>query len=274
MLHPELEHIFPGPPANLGRIRPRPLRREVADGSARADLGRKLRNYLTERGELGYRCFVIGLSGGVDSAVCAQLALDAAPSAVRAVVVELDDAPEETELGMQCASAMGVPCTVVKGREALDAQLRVAPSTSVMGRIHVRSRLITSLLFQVANECEGLVIDTTDRSEDLLGLYEEGRRGNVAPVSGLYKSELYAMAHEMGLGDFSESGCPDLRNSDAFGLQWSQLDAILELLARAVPIDSIARRSGLETAWIKALERRMRLQPLRTDHVALTPDWH
>ena len=272
MLHPDLERLFPGQPALPPLVaQPRAVRPGVLDGSIRTDLGRQLGRYLAERESLGYKRFVVGLSGGVDSAVCAQLVSDAAPGAVQAVVVDLGDSTEEVHLGAELAATMQLPCTVINAADAFEAQLRLVPEGSIIGQIHLRSRIITSLLFQVADVSHGVVVDTTDRSEEILRLYEEGRRGNVAPVIDLYKSELYAMANTMGLGELSESGCPDLNNLDAFGLAWQQLDAILDALANRESVPSLMERTGLDPVWVERLERRIRVQPLRTDIVHLRP---
>lgn len=270
MLDPDLEHLFPGQPAlRMSARHEWAVRAGVVDGSLRGNLGVHLARYLAERAVLGYRCFVIGLSGGVDSAVCAQLARDAAPGAVHTVVIDLGDAPDETHIGIQLAEAMALPCTVLEAGDAYAAQCRVMPDGPLIGRIHLRSRLITSLLYQFADGCRGLVIDTTDRSEEILRLYEEGRRGHVAPVIELYKSELYAMAAAMGLGKLSASGCPDLNNLDAFGLDWRHLDAMIDALATGTSTDALATATGLDLAWLERLAQRIRVQPLRTDLVRL-----
>lgn len=273
MLHPDLDHLFPGTPGTRPgtgpTLTPRP---GVLDGSVRLHIARQLQDYLAERSVLGYRAYVVGMSGGVDSAVCAQLLVDAVPGAVHAVAVDMGDADDELATSLRLTEQLAVPCTVLDGRATYEAHRSVMPERRVISRIHVRSRLITSMLFQWADNQDGLVVDTTDRSEEILRLYEEGRRGNVAPVIGLYKSELHAIADAMGLGALSRSGCPDLDNHDAFGMPWDQLDHVLDGLARHARVEELAAMHGVDDAWVTALARRVRMQPLRTDVVHLHPE--
>lgn len=270
MLDPSLRDVFPGrPEGRAERLRDRPAGPAVLDGSVRASLSAQLRAYLSERAVLGYCCVVVGMSGGVDSAVCAQLAIDAAPGDVRAVVVDLGDAPEDTDRGRAQADALSVPCTVLPAKDLLVASQQLVAGLPAIGRVHLRSRLISLGIFQVADASDGLVIDTTDRSELILRLYEEGCRGHVAPIVDLFKSEVYALADAMGLGTFARSGCPGLNNEDAFGLPWSQLDFFLEALASGATLAELEEATGMDRLWLERLARRVRLQPLRTELVEL-----
>ncbi len=276
MLDKDLLELFPGPPGASAGQGPALLPREgVLDGDVREVLARLLAGYLNDRSHLGYDRLVVGLSGGVDSVVCAQLAWDAAPGAVNAVIIDMGDGVDgdETEFAVQLAESIGIPHVVLDGRSTYAAHRQIVQERRVISRIHMRSRLLTSMIFQVADNLGGLVVDTTDKSEVILRLYEEGQRGHVAPIIDLYKSELYAMATEMGLGVVSgrASGCPDLNNFDAFGMEWGPLDAVLRELAELrSPPDEIAQRYDLDLAWLNRLERRIRTQPLRTAHVRLS----
>jgi NAD+ synthase len=270
-LDPRLSHLFPGRPQHgpvegVGRV----VRGGVLDDTVRMELARQLGRYLAERAALGYRCLVVGLSGGVDSAVCAQLVRDASPGAACGVIVDLGDADEEVRIAAKLADAVDIPCTVLDGRAVYLAHRDVMPERHLISRVHARSRVITSLLFQYAESCEGLVVDTTDRSEEILRLYEEGGRGHVAPVIDLYKSELYAMVEAMGLPTTATSGCPDLDNMEAFGLPWSQLDAVLDRLAAGASVANLTETLGLDEIWLAKVAQRVRMQPLRTEPVRLT----
>jgi NAD+ synthetase len=270
LLDPDLEHLFPGAPAvPASDALQYSVSETMLNGRVQEDLTRQLQAHLADRIVLGYESLVVGLSGGVDSAVCARLVQDAAPGASHGVIVNLGDAVEEVRIAQQVAVEVGIPVTVLDGRPVFRAHLAVMPERRMISRIHARSRLITSVLFQFADNCGGLVVDTTDRSERILCLYEEGQRGHVAPVANLYKSELYAMAASMGIGELTASGCPDLDNLDAFGLAWSQLDGVLDLLTSGAAVEALASTYGLDEAWLWKLAWRLQMQPLRTNYARL-----
>jgi NH3-dependent NAD+ synthetase len=228
--------------------------------------------YLRERHSLGYECFVVGLSGGVDSTVCAQLLKHSVPQHTYGVIVDFGDADDEVQIAEKIASTLDISYAVLDGRAVYSAHRALAKDERLISRIHVRSRLITSMLFQVADNRDGLVVDTTDRSEDILCLYEEGQRGHVTPLIDLYKSELYVMAKKMGFGELRQSGCVDLDNSKAFGLPWAELDAILDAVISGVTVEELATNYGFSTSWLSKLAWRVHMQPLRTRHVSLRAD--
>lgn len=236
-----------------------------------ARLAEQLQVCLRDRASLGYSGFLVGMSGGVDSAVCARLIVDAVGEAATAAVVDLGDELEAVDAAWRQAETIGLRCRIIDARAIYTAQRGLVREQTMMSRIHLRSRLITSILFQLADNEHSLVIDTTDRSELELRLYEEGRRGNVAPLADLYKSEVFVVAEQMGLGDLRSrpSGCPDLDNEDAFGLPWDQLDWFIDALATGRNPTDIQHETGIDGAWLSALVHRIRSQSLRTDLVRL-----
>jgi hypothetical protein len=71
----------------------------------------------------------------------------------------------------------------------------------------------------------------------------------------------------MGLTELSKakSGCPELLDFDAFGLDWDDLDPILYLLAeKKMSISDIAKQYKIDIKWLQGLEKRILTQPLRT----------
>lgn len=278
MLDATLRHVFPGPLGVDADIRVAlPTRESIRSGAAGESLTRQLATFLLGRRSAGYEQLVVGLSGGVDSAVCAQMAWEGAPDAATAVIVDMGDGgpTDDVEFAVQIADRIGIPYRLLDGRPAYFAHQQAMEENRLISRIHVRSRVIVSMVAQFADNYNGLVVDTTDRSEEILHLYEEGWRGHVAPVVELYKSDLYAIADKMALGDVVErrSGCPDLDNFDAFGLKWDQLDWVLDqLVSVGTPPDQIAAESGLDEAWLGRLIRRIETQPMRTGRVRLSLD--
>jgi NAD+ synthase len=159
-----------------------------------------LRDYVEKNGFPGV---VLGLSGGIDSALCAALAVDAlGPGRVRCVMlpykytsqVSLDDAAA-------CAKALGVHYDVVpiasavEGLEKALAPLMAGSSRDITEE-NLQARARGTLLMGVSNKFGLMVVTTGNKSEMSVGyatLYGD-MNGGFNPVKDLYKTEVYRLA--------------------------------------------------------------------------------
>ena len=274
MLHEDLSAAFPGGPGEH-----EPIPHVGLGGSATrvsSAIAQGISAHMERATALGFSGLVVGLSGGVDSAVaCALAARSSWP--VHALVVEMDlpdGLAPDTVRSRQLADRLDVAHTFVNASQLYREHLQLLPDNPVLTRVHLRSRVVTTLILQLADSMSCLAIDTTDRSEIVLRMYEESFRGHVAPLAGLYKSQVYEIGDALGLSDLRvvRSGCPELVDFDAYGLEWDELDGVLTMMVDAgVPIDEIGRRYRLSEPWLAALERRIRLQPLRTTTEPILP---
>ena len=183
-------HCLPGPVAGLDD-------RDRADYTA-CMLG--LRDYVNKNGFPGV---VLGLSGGIDSALCAALAVDALGAArVRCVMlpyrytsqVSLDDAAG-------CAKALGVQYDIVSIADAVEGLERVlAPLMAGRARDiteeNLQARARGTLLMGISNKFGLMVVTTGNKSEMSVGyatLYGD-MNGGFNPIKDLYKTEVYRLS--------------------------------------------------------------------------------
>ena len=175
-----------------------------------------------KRSAAGAQGFVVGLSGGVDSAVVVRLCQTAAPDHVVGVVMPCHSDPRDEADAMLVASHFGVPTVRVDLAETYDlftATLRdatrtlpremapaaVAEATDIKARVplaNVKPRLRMATLYYVANTLNYLVAGTGNRSELTIGYFTKYGDGGVdlLPIGGLLKSDVRAAARR--------SGCP------------------------------------------------------------------
>lgn len=267
MLDRELNAFFPGKPQKINNINlsyKRPIDNELI-----LSLEKALESQIKKFNTLKMQKVTVGLSGGVDSTVvCALLKQTELKSS--AVIIEVDnhtDLTEGTKFAVALAEKIGIDYELINATKTYNDHLKLLKSNSTLARVHLRSRLINNIVFQVADNNLSIVINTTDKSEDILKIYEESFRGHIAPLIELYKSELYDLADLMGLTELSKakSGCPELLDFDAFGLDWDDLDPILYLLAeKKMSISDIAKQYKIDIKWLQGLEKRILTQPLRT----------
>jgi NAD+ synthase len=158
-----------------------------------------VRDYVTKN---RFKGVVIGLSGGVDSALTAAIAVDALGAhAVRCVMMPSRYTSRESlEDAESCARALGVSYRTIgiePGVKAFDDML--APSFHNLPKDlteeNIQSRLRGVLLMALSNKFGDMVLTTGNKSEMSVGyatLYGD-MNGGYNPLKDLYKTEVFAL---------------------------------------------------------------------------------
>jgi NAD+ synthase len=165
----------------------------------------------------GARGFVVGLSGGIDSAVVARLAQLAAPGHVLAIILPCHSDPQDVRDAMLVAnhySLMTVRIDLGSSYDALVADVQAVlaalpeqmrattPADPLRGRVplaNIKPRLRMATLYFYANTLNYLVAGTGNRSEIAIGYYTKyGDSGcDLLPIGHLLKSQVRAMARDL-----------------------------------------------------------------------------
>ena len=159
-----------------------------------------LRDYVDRNGFPGV---VLGLSGGVDSALCAAMAVDALGAArVHAVMLPYKytsaDSLRDAEA---CAKALGLRYDVVPIAGPVEAFERtLAPLFSGRARDiteeNIQSRTRGLVLMSISNKFGAMVVTTGNKSEMSVGyatLYGD-MNGGFNPIKDLYKMEVFRLS--------------------------------------------------------------------------------
>jgi NAD+ synthase len=167
----------------------------------------------------GARGFLVGLSGGIDSAVVARLAQMAAPGAVTGVVLPCHSDPQDETDALSVAAHLSLATLRVDLTPAYDrlvteaqAALRKPPESPrsataadpLRGRIplaNIKPRLRMTALYFIANSINYLVAGTGNRSELAIGYFTKYGDGGVdlLPIGRLLKRQVRDMARELRL---------------------------------------------------------------------------
>jgi NAD+ synthase len=170
------------------------------DGTDYAACVLGLRDYVDKNGFPGV---VLGLSGGIDSALCAAIAVDALGARrVRALMlpyrftsqVSIDDAA-------QVARALGIQYDVVPVAPAVEGiEAALAPVFAGLARDvteeNLQARVRGTILMAVSNKFGAMVVTTGNKSEMSVGyatLYGD-MNGGFNPIKDLYKTEVYRLS--------------------------------------------------------------------------------
>ncbi|TIL76060.1 MAG: NAD+ synthase [Mesorhizobium sp.] len=159
-----------------------------------------LRDYVNKN---GFRNVVLGLSGGIDSAICAALAVDAlGEERLRAVMMPYrytsKDSLKDAE---DCARALGCRYDIVPIFEPVEGFLHTLTqlfegTKEGITEENLQSRARGTILMAISNKFGSMVVTTGNKSEMSVGyatLYGD-MNGGFNPIKDLYKMQVYALA--------------------------------------------------------------------------------
>lgn len=165
----------------------------------------------------GSKTFVLGLSGGIDSALVSALCVRAVgPDKVLGIIMPSSSNPDDAVSAQKVADAFGFHTVRVDLTGIADSIYAAVPSESDLGvdasdetverrrqlaTANVRPRLRMTTNYYVANLTGGIVAGTGNKSEATIGYYTKYGDGGVdlLPLIDLYKFEVQALARHLGV---------------------------------------------------------------------------
>ncbi|MHB8077850.1 MAG: NAD+ synthase [Candidatus Krumholzibacteriia bacterium] len=183
---------------------------------------------------------VVGLSGGIDSAVAAAIAVRGLGAArVQGLLLPYaTSAPTSLSDARAVADCLGVATDLCDITAVVDALLQLLPETNRVRRGNVMARVRMIALYDLSAREQALVLGTGNRSEILLGyttLYGDAACG-LNPIGNLYKTEIRALAAHLGLPEavIQKPPSADLwvgqADEEELGFTYAEVDRLLHHL--------------------------------------------
>ena len=151
----------------------------------------------------GFKSVVLGLSGGIDSAICAAIAVDAlGEERVRCIMLPYRYTSEDSfKDAADCAKALGCRYDIVPIAEPVDGFLSSLAemfegTEEGITEENLQSRARGTILMAVSNKFGSMVVTTGNKSEMSVGyatLYGD-MNGGFNPIKDLYKMQVYAIS--------------------------------------------------------------------------------
>jgi len=224
--------------------------------------GSKIIEFIADRvQEAGAEGVVLGLSGGIDSAVTAYLAKRAlGPDRILALLLfeggvspseDVEDAREVARnLGLRTREIDISPILHCYWKElGVDGSDRVA-----QGNLKARVRM--TILYWHANLSNLLVLGTGNKTEILMGYSTKygDSAADLLPLAGLYKTEVRDLAKDLGVPSRIQEKKPSAglwpgqTDEEEMGITYPQADAILRGWDQGLSRDELAEAYGTANA--------------------------
>jgi NAD+ synthase len=207
--------------------------------------------------EAGCQLAVLGLSGGIDSAVAAALCKQALGEAVLGVFMPCHSQPQDRVDARLVAEQLGIEMIEVSLDEAYDSLLRLLPAGTDLARANLKPRLRMLTLYFLANSRNGLVVGTGNKAELIVGYFTKYGDGgaDILPLGDLSKRQVRELATHLGVpGDIvdkppSAGLWPGQTDEQELGLSYAEIDAATAVLTgtKGVEVDPVVldRVAGL-----------------------------
>jgi len=232
-------------------------------------------NYVNNAGAKGV---VVGLSGGIDSAVVALLCKKALGNEkVHCLFLPETTTPERDKEDYEILVKKFELNSKVKDISHLVKEVEkssvISPDERTLANIKARLRMI--LLFEYANMTRSLVCGTSNKSELLIGYFTKYGDGgaDIQPIGDLYKTQVLKLAHYLEIPEEIISKPPTAglwfgqTDEKEIGISYNILDQILYGLELKLPLSKIAE--SIPTTMENV--RKIKNLRIKTQHKRRTP---
>jgi NAD+ synthase len=209
----------------------------------------------------GLQKAVIGLSGGVDSALVAFLCSKALGSEnVHAVMLPYKTSHPDSLLDAQkVVDALEIRCERVEITAIVDSFIEQDPSMDHVRRGNAMARVRMMLLYDRSAREEALVVGTGNKTESLLGYstVHGDAACAIAPLGNLYKTEVWELATHMGVPDSIIQKAPsaDLwegqTDEGELGFTYREVDALLYAMYEEKKDVNALEEMGFDSSFIE-----------------------
>ena len=242
----------------------------MTDLTINTDLARQiLTGFIkSEITRVGFSRAVIGLSGGIDSALSCALAVGAL-GAENVLAVRMPykaSSPDSLEHAQLLIDQLGVQSETVEITEMVDALINLDPDMSKTRRGNIMARARMIILYDRSEVFKGLVVGTSNKTEILLGystLWGD-MAAAINPIGDLYKTQVRQLSRAMNIPASIVDKPPsaDLWSGQTdegeLGFTYEKVDQLLYLLVDQRYLPEECAEAGFEKPFIDKVMARIR----------------
>ncbi|MGZ4886714.1 MAG: NAD+ synthase [Candidatus Aminicenantales bacterium] len=221
-----------------------------------------------ELGKHGFRKGILGLSGGLDSTVCAALAARAlGPRNVLGLIMPYGKSfPAEIRDAEKAALGLGIRTRTIDIAPQVDIYFSAHPTGSRVLRGNKMARERMSILYDYSAREKALILGTSNKTELLIGYgtVHGDMASAVNPMGDLYKTQVRELARHLGIPPSIIRKAPTAglwsgqTDEREIGLSYAELDEILENLVENRKTLKDMTKAGFKPATVKRVQGMIR----------------
>lgn len=232
------------------------------------DIANWIQNQISDAGQTGA---VLGLSGGLDSAVVAGLCARAVGKEnVLGIIMPAHSISQDVDDARLTAETWGIRSELLDLSAIYDQFVAILPDGTDLANANIKPRLRMIALYHYANTLGRLVVGTGNRSELMIGYFTKHGDGgtDLLPIGSLLKHQVRDLAREIGVPQSIIERPPSAglwegqTDENEMGISYAVLDRALDALAtgntEGIDANDLARVQSM----VEASEHKRRLAPV------------
>lgn len=207
---------------------------------------------------------ILGLSGGIDSAVLAYICKRKLKDKTLAIIMpDTSIISSETEDALKMIALTGIEYKLIDIKPIVNEYtMYLEPNEKSKGNL--RARVRTNILYYYANSKNYLVIGSSDKSENLIGYFTKFGDGasDLTPIISLYKLQVREIAKYLGVPDkiISKKSSPHLwkdhEAEEELGASYEEIDSILYCLCdKKLSVDETIKITQIEKSVVDKVHK-------------------
>ncbi len=243
---------------------------EKSNLNINTDLARKILSGFikSESNRVGFSRAVIGLSGGIDSALSCALAVEAI-GAENVLAVRMPykaSSQDSLDHAQLMIKKFGVESLTIPITEMADPLIALDPGMSKTRKGNIMARCRMIVLYDQSEAFGGLVIGTSNKTEILLGystIFGDAAAA-MNPIGDLYKTQVRQLSRAMGVPNeiIDKAPSADLwanqTDEDELGFTYAEVDKLFYLLVdQRYRVEELVE-IGFEESFVRGVIKRVR----------------